>query len=187
MAKMLSDLTRLLIVATLLFNTSHTYRTGGRIFYKKPAKCNNPNGKLGMCISIDQCETLKIVLRNRIENSYEFIKLSQCQNDAELPWKSPFVCCSRDSHFIEKSNENRRHKITFPTGTPPAVDLNVDVTENDIHQPVMLPKSPVCGAITIVNKIYGGAEAELTEFSWMVNLEYRTGELAKCLRKRFTL
>ncbi|XP_039970554.1 serine protease 7 [Bactrocera tryoni] len=36
----------------------------------------------------------------------------------------------------------------------------------------LLPRLPTCGGVTISNKIYGGSDADLYEFPWMVLLEY---------------
>uniref|UniRef100_A0A1I8P524 Peptidase S1 domain-containing protein n=1 Tax=Stomoxys calcitrans TaxID=35570 RepID=A0A1I8P524_STOCA len=38
----------------------------------------------------------------------------------------------------------------------------------------LFPKPSVCGPMALGDKIHGGVEAELGEFAWLVNLEYRT-------------
>uniref|UniRef100_A0A1I8PXG4 Clip domain-containing protein n=1 Tax=Stomoxys calcitrans TaxID=35570 RepID=A0A1I8PXG4_STOCA len=48
--------------------------------------------------------------------------------------------------------------------------------QNDIQ---LFPKSGECGPLSIGHKVYGGVEAELGEFAWLVNLEYRTGEFSE--------
>lgn len=48
----------------------------------------------------------------------------------------------------------------------------------------LLPKPSVCGPISLGDKIHGGIEAELGEFPWLVNLEYRTGKCVHIERLR---
>lgn len=48
----------------------------------------------------------------------------------------------------------------------------------------LLPKPSVCGPISLGDKIHGGVEAELGEFPWLVNLEYRTGKCVHIKRIR---
>ncbi|XP_073817190.1 serine protease 7-like [Musca autumnalis] len=40
----------------------------------------------------------------------------------------------------------------------------------------LLPHPPVCGPMNVGDKIHGGVEAQLGEFPWLVNLEYRNEE-----------
>lgn len=43
----------------------------------------------------------------------------------------------------------------------------------------LFPRPPVCGPMLVGDKIHGGVEAQLGEFPWLANLEYRNGELKK--------
>lgn len=173
----------------------------------KNRNCRNPNGRWGQCIPIYACPSLHNVLRNRMQSSYRFLRLSQCKiEESIIPLIH--VCCTPEIQFKAK-NDN----IIFPdmityavTKLPASSKLTTTFANNDHHNnrliyPSVLysstenyhssstvlipskvtnkvqkfPKPPDCGAITISNKIYGGDEAELTEFSWMVNLEYERG------------
>ncbi|XP_075148900.1 serine protease 7-like isoform X2 [Haematobia irritans] len=40
----------------------------------------------------------------------------------------------------------------------------------------LFPKPPDCGPVTVGEKIHGGVEAELGQFPWLANLEYRNEE-----------
>lgn len=48
-----------------------------------------------------------------------------------------------------------------------------------------LPQPPNCGGVTIANKIYGGVDADLFEFPWMVMLEYKRSKKITTLRINF--
>ncbi|XP_036322654.1 serine protease 7-like [Rhagoletis pomonella] len=136
-------------------------------------KCLNPNQNEGHCISIYDCKSLSFVLRKQLTAQYRFVRFSQCDGGADATGKFPFVCCTNDTDFRD-SNADWQQRIIFPdtgqNGRPDPGRQNVDIIE-----------PPRCGALTISNKIYGGEEAEITEFSWMVKLEYRTGKWWLCL------
>ncbi|KAH8358834.1 hypothetical protein KR093_002776, partial [Drosophila rubida] len=62
-------------------------------------------------------------------------------------------------------------------GEQQSIDRNFGRTQAQPQQQgdgsSLLPQPPICGGVTIDNKIYGGEDAELNEFPWTVLLEYR--------------
>ncbi|XP_067633043.1 serine protease 7-like [Eurosta solidaginis] len=131
---------------------------------KSGAFCINPNQNVGKCISIYECKSLSFVLKRRFTEQYRFVRLSQCDGGSDASGK--FVCCTNDTKFHD-ANTDWQQRIIFP-------DTGQNGRPDDRHQNVALIGPPLCGALTISNKIYGGEEAEITEFTWMVRLEYRT-------------
>lgn len=94
--------------------------------------------------------------------------MSQCDGGAHARGKFPFVCCTNDTNFHDP-NADREQRIVFP-------DTKTTEVPQSEHQSVAFITPPHCGALTISNKIFGGEEAEITEFTWMVKLEYKNGK-----------
>lgn len=108
--------------------------------------CVNPNKKQATCIYVKECASL-IALIQKKPLSHEnrvFLSKSQCgyQNG------QPLVCCAAPD-------------------APPALPTKPPAPSN------LLPKpgGGVCGS-TLQDKIYGGERAKITDFPWMVLLQY---------------
>uniref|UniRef100_A0A1A9WB40 CLIP domain-containing serine protease n=1 Tax=Glossina brevipalpis TaxID=37001 RepID=A0A1A9WB40_9MUSC len=151
--------------------------------------CYNPNGRLGRCISVYECETiLKIFVYHQTGN-FEFASKSECTNGEGN--NKPYVCCTADTGFTDRT-EYRGHRIIFPNSEEEDDDRNdhiklVDGNGQQLKQNNLFPKQPNCGHVAVSTKIYGGDEAELTEFAWMANLEYKTLCAGNIINKRYIL
>lgn len=136
-------------------------------FQKVPAKCLNPNQNIGQCISIYDCVSLSHVVRNELEAQYRFVRLSQC---AGGDGKTPFVCCTNDTDFNQPNGVEKKRAV-FP-------DM-ITTERTGSERPkvaVAFIEPPLCGALAISNKIYGGEDADVNEFTWLVKLEYKAGK-----------
>ncbi|CAD6992228.1 unnamed protein product [Ceratitis capitata] len=141
---------------------------------KIPAKCLNPNQNIGQCISIYDCVSLSHVVRNELEAQYRFVRLSQC---AGGDGKTPFVCCTNDTDFNQPNGVEKK-RVVFP-------DM-ITTERTGSERPkvaVAFIEPPLCGALAISNKIYGGEDADVNEFTWLVKLEYKAEDgsiLSEC-------
>ncbi|XP_037942639.1 serine protease 7-like [Teleopsis dalmanni] len=142
--------------------------------------CLKGNGVKGLCKSINECQSLQNILKQSIQQDNYIISSLECPVGVGSP---PFVCCTEISpHISTILNHNDRvifpsDKIIFPTKTEAIRKFpqNIKTATNGIVKDgSIIPYPPYCGSVTLANKIFGGVEAELTEFSWMVNLEYQT-------------
>ncbi|XP_061401322.1 serine protease 7-like [Musca vetustissima] len=139
-------------------------------------KCYNPNGRLGVCISVYECSTIVNILRNKSSSKYDFVRKSECNNGRG---QRPYVCCTPDTGFVDRTQQSSQ-RIIFPTEdereayqTSKNRRQDASTERSQQYDNELFPKPPVCGPILVVNKIYGGEEAELGEFPWLVNLEHR--------------
>lgn len=149
-----------------------------------PQRCLNPNGRRGLCVSIYECPSLLNALKTRQPTAYEFARKCECSPNGQ--GRRPYVCCTSDTGFIMR-NALTGSRIVFPddshdangnpTTTPAAVIKTMKIEEvkknENLQESPLFPKPPECGPISIANKIYGGDEAELGEFPWLANLEYK--------------
>ncbi|KAM7364429.1 serine protease 7-like [Cochliomyia hominivorax] len=137
--------------------------------YEAPERCYNPNGRLGLCVSIYNCRSLLNVFVTHQPAGFAFARKSECRANGQ--GRRPFVCCTSDTGFTTRSDFNGQ-PIIFPQDQD--YDDNSQRRENGNIQNSneLFPKPPVCGPVTIGNKIYGGEETELGEFPWLANLEY---------------
>ncbi|XP_030369257.1 uncharacterized protein LOC115620248 [Scaptodrosophila lebanonensis] len=62
------------------------------------ARCVNPNQRAGLCVHINDCQTLYSVLKqpNLSSSVKEFIKASGCGMGRD---NRPFVCCTQDTGY----------------------------------------------------------------------------------------
>lgn len=120
------------------------------------------------------------IFRNQRSANYAFAQKSACENGRG---RRPYVCCTTDTGFVDRS-QLKGQRIIFPNDEngfrqstikqqPSTERPQRDVYSQDT---ALFPKPPVCGPISVVNKIYGGEDAELGEFPWLVNLEHRKGK-----------
>ncbi|XP_052836754.1 serine protease 7-like [Drosophila gunungcola] len=161
------------------------------------ARCLNPNQRTGLCVPINECQTLYSVLQqDRLTDlQKQFIKSSACGKGAN---NLPFVCCTQDTGYVR----NQRRTPTFPDydgfggdwqeegpnsfafprqesrpwsfGAQQASDrTSVQSTSTGGDGSSLLPQPPTCGGVAIRNRIYDGKDTDLNEFPWMVLLEYR--------------
>lgn len=156
------QVTRILV---LLFSDILIAAHNGPAYESAPPNCLNPNHKVGQCISIYECRSLAFVLRKQLTAQYSFVRMSQCDGGAYARGKFPFVCCTSDTKFLDP-NDDQKQRIIFP-------DTKITEVPDVGRQTVAFITPPHCGALTISNKIFGGEEAEITEFTWMVKLEYK--------------
>ncbi|XP_073817192.1 serine protease 7-like [Musca autumnalis] len=153
----------LLLISGLVKYTTKAYS------YEVSQKCSNPNGRTGVCISIYECSTILNIIRNKWSSKYDFARQSECSNGRG---HRPYVCCTSDTGFVDRT-QLESQRIIFPrdddgNGVQSSTKRQEITTDDDLF-----PKPPVCGPISVVNKIYGGEEAELGEFPWLVNLEHK--------------
>uniref|UniRef100_A0A1B0G1F4 Uncharacterized protein n=1 Tax=Glossina morsitans morsitans TaxID=37546 RepID=A0A1B0G1F4_GLOMM len=164
----------LIVKLIVLLNTlRHSEAYGGT------KHCYNPNGRLGRCMSVYECETILKIFVHQQTDAYEFARKSECANGQGT---KPHVCCTADRGFADRT-EYRGHRVIFPNSEEDDIRLP-NGNDQKLKQTDLFPKYPNCGHVTISNKIYGGEEAELTEFAWLANLEYKTpsGNLVVSLR-----
>ncbi|XP_037942638.1 serine protease 7-like [Teleopsis dalmanni] len=153
-------------------------------------RCINPNQRPGTCVSIFDCQTiLSILKREHIEPfDTEFVKASQCYNDYNT---APQVCCTSDTSFASKQNyvqpfvsqdyfeysQFAPTVVGFPLNKIQPISstsyLRHRTDRTEARKQLELPTIPICGGVTIETKIYGGKDADLYEFPWMVLLEYK--------------
>uniref|UniRef100_A0A0K8VIH4 CLIP domain-containing serine protease n=2 Tax=Bactrocera latifrons TaxID=174628 RepID=A0A0K8VIH4_BACLA len=178
----------------------------GQLFETQPRRCFNPNQRLGACVSIYDCQILLSVLRRvsaqRLDT--EFLRASECKDGYG---KAPYVCCTGDTGFTRNTYDDddgysrQPSTVLFPGGrqrqsqrisevAAGGRDFNSIGGSGKQHKgpsagtqtsaAAVLPRLPSCGGVTISNKIYGGSDADLYEFPWMVLLEYnrRSGGLS---------
>lgn len=127
---------------------------------------------MGRCISIYDCSSILGIISRKWTPGYTFARQSECTNGRG---RQPYVCCTADTGFVSRSELNGQ-RIIFPNDendryvapmlTTPRATISTQISE-------LFPKPPVCGPISVVNKIYGGEETELGEFPWLANLEYK--------------
>lgn len=86
-----------------------------------------------------------------------------------------------DRNYIPVDQNNGINRRNLPLdGNAGISRINLPLNENNDNRTrtgalSLLPRPKTCGPIRPVEKIYGGTEAELGEFPWLVNLEYRMG------------
>ncbi|XP_052836778.1 serine protease 7-like [Drosophila gunungcola] len=111
--------------------------------------CRNPNQRTGYCLEVSLCPPL-VSLMNQISltrSESQFLQATQCgygKNSQVL------ACCTEDTDF------DRTTSVPF---------------SSDI--PKILPYRSACGGNTILPRILSGMETAVSEFAWMVLLEYR--------------
>jgi len=163
------------------------------------SRCVNPNQRSGLCVPINECQTLYAVLQKARLTDLEksFIKNSACGMGAD---NRPFVCCTQDTGYVR----NQRKTPSFPDydgfggdweeERPQSFAFTRQETRpwsfgNQNNQQArdrtsvqqtstgdgsnLLPQPPSCGGVAIRNRIYDGQDTDLNEFPWMVLLEYR--------------
>ncbi|XP_013105116.2 serine protease 7 [Stomoxys calcitrans] len=168
LAKMLKPrliLAKSILIAGVILNTSLA------LSYDDSLKCFNPNGRIGRCISVYECTTILGIIRNQRSTEIAFARQSECPNGRG---RRPYVCCTVDTGFVQRTQLNGQ-RIVFPRDDDTFTYSSKPhpYTERPQNNDDLYPKPPVCGPISVVNKIYGGEEAELGEFPWLANLEHK--------------
>ncbi|XP_005185364.2 serine protease 7 [Musca domestica] len=166
----------LLILITCLLLVAGRFKfTTQALSYEVSQKCNNPNDRTGVCISIYECPTILAIIRNKWSSKYGFARQSECSNGRG---RRPYVCCTSDTGFVDRT-QLKSQRIIFPSDDEEKNSYQTSTRRQDTSTEIpqdydeLFPKPPVCGPISLVNKIYGGEEAELGEFPWLVNLEHK--------------
>ncbi|XP_073817188.1 phenoloxidase-activating factor 1-like [Musca autumnalis] len=160
--------------------------------------CHNPYGRLGRCLSLEKCLRLKSgggdndIINWHCSYGRGLPPYVCCtfgnsivfpDDDDDGYRRIPFVAPSFVRSF-EKPNEDKISRSSANIFSPNEND-NSENKKNATEMLTMLvndttkdlfPKPGVCGPLTVGDKIHGGWEAELGEFPWLVNLEYRTAD-----------
>ncbi|XP_055903356.1 uncharacterized protein LOC129939382 [Eupeodes corollae] len=147
-------------------------------FTSAQSQCSNPNRRTGYCISIYDCQPLLgVAARKPLQDlDRKFILDSQCRGGLG---KAPHVCCTDDTGFLRRqSSSGGRSTVLFPTqnrgiSRPRGRGQSSSSSSSPSFARGEIPKPPACGGVTLQNKIYGGDDADLFEFPWLVMLEYR--------------
>uniref|UniRef100_A0A1I8PC22 CLIP domain-containing serine protease n=1 Tax=Stomoxys calcitrans TaxID=35570 RepID=A0A1I8PC22_STOCA len=154
-------------------------------------RCENPNKRLGTCVSIHDCQVL-------LNSQRDFLVASACGGGFG---RVPMVCCSSDTGFdviprndgSEKEtgmflSDGRENTKRSSWGLPSPVNFfpSSEATEDrTVLRPVspakssLLPEPPTCGGEFIDNRIYGGSDTDAYEFPWMAFLEYSKTDASK--------
>ncbi|XP_052836801.1 serine protease 7-like [Drosophila gunungcola] len=113
--------------------------------------CRNPNQKTGQCMEWYHCQSLYSVWMSpgRTDSERNFVQASQCGYHRDYQF---LACCTDDTDFV------------------PRIATVLDEESSNL-----LPQLNKCGDDTASPLILGGNETVLTEFSWMVLLEYPSG------------
>ncbi|XP_050420474.1 venom protease-like [Adelges cooleyi] len=124
--------------------------------------CTTPSNRVGNCINILKCASLRSQLVNHRANSsvMSYLRNSQCGYEG----KFPKVCCPSSSDCTDGSSDSG---LSIKTRNP----------NNDYYQTISTSKIPnenSCGrTIVIRDRIAGGEIPKLGEWSWAVTLGYR--------------
>ncbi|GJQ74214.1 CLIPB15 [Trypoxylus dichotomus] len=140
--------------------------------------CTTPNQAQGVCVEIKTCKRLyDQILQNNVK-TFSFIKASRC--DPETDVSLPKVCCGSDIDFNNSTAEDTTNKdITYGninTGEVEEMLLPQPSIPSTTMRPVtghsVLPR--ICGRqkIIVENRIFGGIEAGIGEFPWLVRLSH---------------
>ncbi|EDW39367.1 GL14056 [Drosophila persimilis] len=165
-------------------------------------RCVNPNQRAGLCVHINECQTLYSVLKQASLSTLEkqFLKASACGMGTD---NRPFVCCTQDTGYTRNRRltpsfadydgfgvdwrEERPNNFAFPNEARRSWNFGGNGQRFDSTpaqtQPrgqsitsdgsSLLPQPPTCGGVAIKNRIYDGEDTDLNEFPWMVLMEYR--------------
>ncbi|XP_067638576.1 serine protease 7 [Eurosta solidaginis] len=135
------------------------------------ARCNNPNRKVGYCVSIYECPSLLEVVQlyDLSASNREFLQKSQCVNGYGQP---PYVCCTPDKGFVISTTTARTTTATAGT-TNTRRPTNVNPPSPSNGKGNVLPVPPACGRNSLDDKIYNGKDTALDQYPWMVLLEYQ--------------
>lgn len=160
------------------------------------SRCLNPNQTPGLCVLINECQTLYSVLKRATLTDQEksFIKSSACGRGSN---NQPYVCCTQDTGYVRIQRqdrtfpdygafggdweEERPQSFVFPRqerrpwsfGNQPATSRTPFRKSSTSDGSSLLPQPPSCGGVGIRNRIYDGQDTDVNEFPWMVLLEYR--------------
>ncbi|XP_017755231.1 PREDICTED: uncharacterized protein LOC108547293 [Eufriesea mexicana] len=121
-------------------------------------RCNISQNKVGVCISILNCQPLINILKQRplSEESLKYLNSLQCG----FQGTNPKVCCEQNSETSTITNSNLNPVVTRVS--PP------DVTN---HPNLQLVNEDLCGPVT-QQKIYGGNKTGIFDYPWMALLSY---------------
>ncbi|XP_033165374.1 serine protease 7 isoform X1 [Drosophila mauritiana] len=160
------------------------------------SRCMNPNQTPGLCVLINECQTLYSVLKRATLTDQEksFIKSSACGRGRN---NQPYVCCTQDTGYVRTQRQDptfpdyggfggdwvdeRPQSFAFPRqerrpwsfGNQPDTSRTPFRKSSTGDGSNLLPQPPSCGGVAIRNRIYDGQDTDVNEFPWMVLLEYR--------------
>lgn len=130
------------------------------------------DGKIGTCIAISDCEyAISIIKRSSISSieSQNFLKLNQCGfEDA-----TPKICCPEKESIVDNRNAFKQEEIRSRSKSDKN-ENTIPETANGRNPLSLFPRN--C-EMQLTSRILGGQETKLSEFPWMVALEYEESEL----------
>ncbi|XP_017771054.1 PREDICTED: serine protease easter-like [Nicrophorus vespilloides] len=141
-----TTLSMTILVATL--GTVHNQSATPRF----ATPCTTPNGEIALCLELFQCPLFGGKAVTPGHPLYRFYSSSFCGPSSA---KYPRVCCGKYEHFLNETNQL----------IPDEVDDFID------------PLPEKCGKHKVnilASRIFGGNEATLGEFPWMVRLRHRS-------------
>ncbi|CAG9822463.1 unnamed protein product [Phaedon cochleariae] len=128
---------------------------------KMATVCETPNGDVGFCLGIRQCQKLLNQLANM--KARNFLRESMCGPYNE-DRQNPKVCCGQSDNYRNVSEH---------------IAKNIPSKADDLKR--IFPKRCGIQRTKMSGRIIGGTEAQLGEFPWMARLEHKTRRGAKSL------
>lgn len=121
------------------------------------------DGQAGMCVKVRDCPTVSNIVQQSREQAIAYLRRNHCGFEGS----NPKVCCvSINANPDERTSVgDRRTVLPINPVTPRPTENPQFVADNRL-----LPSD--CGPY-VFSKIVGGDRTELTEFPWMVLLEYQ--------------
>ncbi|XP_058984377.1 serine protease 7-like [Musca domestica] len=163
--------------------------------------CYNPHGRLGRCLTVAKCLRVKGDVKDILNwpcyngrglppyvcctfgNSIVFPDDDDDGEGDANDFGNSGIMPFGSSKFFRDLGQRNGDKIKQISSGSVSIASEDGNTENRKNETALLineitsdvfPQPGVCGPLMVDDKIHGGWEAQLGEFPWLVNLEYRT-------------